>query len=378
MDRCVKELRNNAETQAWLQQRLNEILEQARQNEQTLRKFQSFELCLLASASLAHLFKQLIHDSRGKLGWDVVTLMVFDPEFEIQRLLEQGGEQATDYPEIIFVSDGGPLTELYGDSRAPLISAFYPPKHQDLFPGISQPLASLTLLPLIRDKCLIGSLNLGAHTKERFSIRAATDFLRHLAAVISVCLETAVFRERLKFLGLTDGLTGVNNRRFFDQRLGEEAARAKRTSAPLSCLFIDLDHFKRINDNHGHSAGDKVLQTVGRIIRSQLRTVDVVARYGGEEFVVLLSQTDEQRALEVAERMRTRIHEHRFQVQPGLAIALSVSVGLATLDSFTPALDIVSASTQLLEHADAALYQAKRWGRNRVVNANRVYGDIPR
>jgi diguanylate cyclase (GGDEF)-like protein len=376
MDRCVREPRNNAGTQAWLQQRLDTILEQARQNEQTLRKFQSFELSLLASASLVHLFKQLVHDSRGKLGCDVVTLMVFDPEFEIQRLLEQSGEPAADYPGIIFVSDRGSLAQLYGDSRAPLISPFDSSKHQALFPASSSPPASLTLLPLIRDKCLIGSLNLGGYAKERFSIRAATDFLQHLAAVISICLETAVYRERLKFLGLTDGLTGVNNRRFFDQRLGEETARAKRTVTPLSCLFIDLDHFKRINDTHGHPVGDEVLKTVGRIIRSQLRTVDVVARYGGEEFVVLLSQTEVQRALEVAERIRRCIHEHKFHARPGMEIKLSVSIGLATLEAFTREMDITSASTQLLERADAALYQAKRWGRNRVINANRIFGDV--
>ena len=356
--------------QDWLQQRLDTILDQARQNEQTLRKFQSFELNLLTSSSLAHLFRQLIHDSRGKFGWDVVTLMLFDPEFEVQRLLEQGGEVKADHPEVLFVADMDPLTQLYGDSRAPLISAYCPEKHHALFPGNSSPLASLMQLPLIRDKCLIGSLNLGTYAKDRFSIRAATDFLQHLAAVISACLETAVFRERLRFLGLTDGLTGVNNRRFFDQRLVEEVARARRAAAPLSCLFIDLDYFKRINDSYGHSVGDEVLKTVGRVIRSQLRTIDVVARYGGEEFVVLLSQTDNQAALEVAERIRTNIHEWRFEARPGLRISLTVSIGLATLAVFPPELDIAHASNQLLERTDEALYQAKRSGRNRVVNAN--------
>ena len=362
----------DAETLDWLQHRFDTLLAQARQNEKTLRRFQTFELRLLGTDSLAQLFKLLIQDSRRKFGWDMVSLALFDPEFEVQRLLEHGGWQKEDYPEIRFVPETAPLAELYGESRAPVISAYSPNKHEAFFPETPRPLASVMLLPLIRDKCLIGSLNLGSYVKDRFSIRAATDFLQHLAAVISACVETAVFRERLKFVGLTDGLTGINNRRFFDQRMGEEVARAKRMTVPLSCLFIDLDHFKRINDGYGHLMGDEVLKATGRIIRSQLRTIDVVARYGGEEFVVLLAQTDNQMALEVAERIRRSIHEFKLDARPGLKVKMSVSIGLATLEALTSDMDTAHASKELLELADQALYQSKRLGRNRVVNANRA------
>jgi two-component system, cell cycle response regulator len=120
----------------------------------------------------------------------------------------------------------------------------------------------------------------------------ATNFIEWLAAVASVCLENVANNERLKHIGLTDALTGVHNRRYFDQRLREEVDRALRKGQPLSCLLVDVDHFKHVNDKHGHLIGDAVLREVAEQIKDQLRLSDAMARYGGEEFAVLLVQTD--------------------------------------------------------------------------------------
>ncbi len=140
---------------------------------------------------------------------------------------------------------------------------------------------------------LLGALNLGSVEPTRFTVEMATDFLDRLRQILAVCLENTINFELLRRTSLIDTLTGVNNRRFFEQRLGEEIDRAGRSGEPLACLFLDIDHFKRVNDTYGHQTSDLVLAEVASQIRSQLRNNDVLARYGGEEFVALLSSTDE-------------------------------------------------------------------------------------
>jgi diguanylate cyclase (GGDEF)-like protein len=137
-----------------------------------------------------------------------------------------------------------------------------------------------------------------------------------------------------------------------------ELSQALRHRAPLACLFIDVDHFKQVNDTHGHSAGDQVLRQVGRLIQQMLRSGDLAARYGGEEFVLLLPRTAEEGALEVAERIRLAVAGRDFSDSP-TPLRSSVSIGLAVLPA-GGASDLAS----LINAADAALYEAKRQGRN--------------
>jgi two-component system cell cycle response regulator len=139
----------------------------------------------------------------------------------------------------------------------------------------------------------------------------------------------------------------------------------------LSALFVDIDRFKAINDTHGHPVGDRVLQTVAKVFREQLRSIDVVARYGGEEFAILLAGADADHALDVAERLRRKIAERTPVAAGETQLKVSISVGLAALplaDAMRRA-DCATLSAQLMEAADLALYEAKRTGRNRVVRA---------
>ena len=160
-----------------------------------------------------------------------------------------------------------------------------------------------------------------------------------------------------------DGLTGINNRRHFDERLTAEWSRSERSGAPLSALLIDVDHFKRFNDTHGHQCGDDCLRRVARALASGLqRPTDLVARYGGEEFVCLLPDTDEYGATHLAEQLRQRI---QGETQPNLtgaawpAVTASIGVGSARLD-------LMRSSADLLREADYNLYRAKHAGRNAV------------
>ncbi len=177
-------------------------------------------------------------------------------------------------------------------------------------------------------------------------------------------IENQMLAERraveMEKLSITDQLTGLNNRSFFDQRFAEEWSRACRQRTPLSLLMIDLDHFKRLNDTYGHVFGDLCLQRVAAVLQHEVkREIDLVARYGGEEFVVLLPDTGAAGVDRVGELLRHAIESIEIEYE-GQAVALSASIGGA---SGTP--QRADRSASLLKRADDALYQAKAAGRNR-------------
>jgi diguanylate cyclase (GGDEF)-like protein len=166
---------------------------------------------------------------------------------------------------------------------------------------------------------------------------------------------------RLRHLSLHDALTGVLNRRGLEQRLALERERQRRHSSPLALLSVDIDHFKRVNDRHGHAAGDAVLVGVARLLQREARAMDVVARMGGEEFCLLLPDTSREGALRLAERLLQAHREHRHDTAgTPLAVTVTVSIGLALAE------DPAEAEADLWRRVDAALYRAKAAGRDRV------------
>ena len=351
-----------------LRDKLQLFMDQARENEQKMRRFHEQELHLISSRTLPDLIQTILYNYRRSFSLDAVTLMLYDPEYEIRRILEEEGVRMGDHPSLLFVNQREKLDKLFGDTLEPKLSNFDKEKHQFLYNQLSQgymPLRSIAILPLIRYGELIGSFNLGSFSEERFAEHSGTDFLQRLATIVAICLENATNNERLKRVGLTDPLTRINNRRFFDQRLTEEIGRSMRANEPISCLFIDIDHFKSINDENGHQQGDFILREVARLIREQLRNCDVIARYGGEEFAVLLTNTPEQIAWEVAERIRCCIDQHPFPLpESETTLAVSVSIGISTLSGLQGLEDVVKLGHTLIENADHALYDAKSDGRN--------------
>jgi len=171
---------------------------------------------------------------------------------------------------------------------------------------------------------------------------------------------------KLKRLAATDTLTLLFNRRYIDMVLKRETERRNRYRLPLSLVMIDVDHFKRINDTHGHGAGDNALKQVASILNDCARTADLTARYGGEEFIIVLPQTDPESALVFAERARTAIADADFELQPEVTVKLTISLGISGVNSNDSAVN----AAQLVSDADKALYQAKQNGRNCIVNAS--------
>ena len=187
-----------------------------------------------------------------------------------------------------------------------------------------------------------------------------------LRARVRASLRTKYLMDLLARKAMIDGLTGLWNRAYFETRLNTELSLARRTRQPLSCLMIDLDHFKQLNDAHGHPFGDEVLRTVGQLLGETCRVEDVVCRYGGEEFVILAPNTLAARATELGERIRVALESFNWTCRGGV-VKVTASIGVADLRNSPP--------PSILELADAALYQAKHGGRNRVVLAEFPLGE---
>lgn len=193
-----------------------------------------------------------------------------------------------------------------------------------------------------------------------------------LNARIYACLRTKALQDELKTknrqleevllkvetLAITDPLTELFNRRHFSTTIEKEFNRTIRYQSPTSCLMIDIDYFKKINDEYGHHTGDLVLKEIAKIIKDNIRKIDTAARWGGEEFIVLLPETKKENALQAAKRILEAVSGHQFSAIPG---KITVSIGLASVPEAS-----IDTADKLIHTSDLALYEAKAKGRNRI------------
>lgn len=334
-----------------------------RGNERIWAGFRELELRILAAETLSAVIEILGRDLPAFFsGVHAVTLAWLDPEYELTRLIQEEGGSAASRA---FVALQPPLPASLLIS-VPRLGPADLDSLSLLFAHSVRPLRSMAIAPLRLRGELIGMLNQGSADAQHFHADAATDLLEHLAAVTAICIDNAINRARLRRDGFTDALTGVANRRFFDRRLHEEISLWRRRGDSLSCLLVDLDYFKQVNDRHGHQIGDHVLQQVARTLNLGLRASDLLARYGGEEFILLLPQADTARAAEIAERLRAAVAGLSWATQN---LHVTASIGLASVEA-AQRTTLDDPGAWLLSQADQALYAAKAGGRNRVAVAS--------
>lgn len=217
-------------------------------------------------------------------------------------------------------------------------------------------------IPLVSHERLMGVMNFTRPGVDSFSTNEIR-LLNSLANQIAIAMENTRLYAKTKELSVTDELTQIYNRRHFQNMLQMEWRRAKRFSRNISLLMVDVDHFKEYNDSHGHLEGDQVLKQIAQILSDDVREVDTVARYGGEEFSVILTHTDADDAMQVAQKLCRRVAEHPFHNESkNIDTTVTVSIGVATYPE--DALNM----EDLINHADIALYKAKNQGRNRVIS----------
>lgn len=351
-----------------LQSHLDGMLSRVQRNSMTLKRLQRFEMRLLSLSSLAEMIEFILGESRALFDLDVISLCLIDPNAEISGYLDIDNYDHRSREDLFLIGDDQFLQSNFGLPVRPFLGIYQTASCARFFPNPSKKPASVVIAPLMRRGKCLGSLNLGSYQAHRFTHGMATDFIEHIASVISICLENNLNFEIMRRTSLVDPLTGVNNRRFLEQRIEEEVGRSQRTRTSLSCLFLDIDFFKGINDGFGHQAGDYVLIQVAGEVKKQLRNNDVLSRYGGEEFVALLSQSDVKSAGEIAERIRLSIANLRLEYADR-HIPVTISIGAATYQpSELVKSPIAAIAKQLIQSADAALYEAKHNGRNRVEN----------
>jgi diguanylate cyclase (GGDEF)-like protein len=348
-----------------LKRRVAEMTAEASANESILKRVQARELSLLRADSLSQLLDALTLGLRASYSLDAVSVVLLDPQHEIRHLLVAGGERPDEFRHVLFVDSLVGLAPQLAALHKPWLGPFVGADHHLLFPGAAE-LKSTALVPLPRKDRVTGALCFGSRDPARFTRHHGTEFLAHLGAVAAVCLENAVNRARLLRAGITDFLTGWHNRRYLQQRLKEELARAQRRSGTISCLMIDIDRFKGINDGYGHLAGDNALKEIAHRVEAQIRSMDTAARFGGDELAVLLPEATAAEAVLLAERIRLAIAARPFALTGDIQRELSVSVGVAAVSPGRHETDLKALADRLIADADAALYRAKALGRNRV------------
>ncbi|MBX3172866.1 MAG: GGDEF domain-containing protein [Gemmatimonadaceae bacterium] len=305
----------------------------------------------------------LVRDACTVTGAEWATIVRWNNE-ERRGELSHSGESAPDFGPRVVAGPSSLVGEVCssGQLRAfPDARPLHDPDEQ-VFDHVSLPhmVRSLCIAPLRRggNEAAIGAILLGHSGRGRLAhndAHAAAD----LGVIAAGALETAWAVREATERARTDQLTGLPNRRAFDESFGRIVAETDRYGGAMALVLADIDHFKRVNDTYGHEAGDQVLKAVGAVLTGARRGTDVVVRLGGEELALLLPQTEAQGAAEVAERLREAIEALRVRTSAG-EIRVTSSFGVALYEARS------GSATTLFERADKALYAAKHGGRNRV------------
>jgi diguanylate cyclase (GGDEF)-like protein len=336
-----------------LQQRaLATRAEQADRSAERLRRVLGFARDVSASLTLPYVLDAIGNAARALTGTGRARLWLLDDE---QGQLTLAHDTGGDSPP------GAPVTVLLGAGavgRATRFGQVSHAQHADEAGPAGAVGRHTVAVPLVASGRAIGALEIGWDSEDKLDDEIL-EVLEAVAGHGAVAIEAARSYERTENLSLSDPLTGLANRRRLEQDLSLETQRAGRYGRSLAFLMIDVDHFKRVNDVHGHVVGDRVLQQLANLLSEEARSVDSVYRYGGEELAVIARETDLLGAGRLAERLR-RVVEHTFR---GAATPVTISIGVATMPEQAATVE------ELLHAADEALYRAKREGRNRVVLA---------
>lgn len=358
-----------------LQDKLEDLIKHAKDNEKKHEQCETFGFEIIDADSPTELRYLLLSKLRARFQLQEVVLCLIDQHNDIDRVFLNHEEKSrVNYEDRLLVlnpvKDSEHIVTL---NKTPVTGMKAIEKYHWMIARLKNRnhFKSAIYLPLMRSKRIIGALLLLSYDVNRYPQGVGTFFLQKVSTMAAVAIENCLNQQRLKEISYQDVLTRVYNRRYFDLRFKDEIARCLRCGDDLVCMFLDVDHFKRINDTYGHQTGDDVLVRVASQIKSQVRICDIVARYGGEEFVVVLPSTPLHAAQEIAERLRQSIHSNTHQFQDE-QFQVSISIGMANLKALEETLrqgkkqDYESTGANLLSRADEALYQSKEAGRNRV------------
>ena len=293
--------------------------------------------------------------------YDFAAVTTVDPDGK-RHVVRRAEGALRDRFEGLEFRDNTALAAMAVKNRSPLpYRGDYDPEQQVVFTSKARldGMQSLLILPLVTGDAAIGTLTIAARRRDAFGA-SVRPILEVISNQMAVSLANAQMVRRLEELATTDGLTGLTNHRVFQEELDRRLKSAVRFGRKLSVVLLDIDHFKLVNDRHGHPIGDAVLRMTARLLQRCKRETDLVARYGGEEFAIVCEETDRRGAELLAERVRKELAAESTDTPQG-ALKVTCSLGVATFPA--DAAD----KAELVSRADQALYHAKRGGRDRVV-----------
>ncbi len=358
------------EENARLRDQMDYLLRFGHENQQILSRNHEMSLKLIAADTMTDLARHIFVTMKNTAQLDAISLTLLDPKGELGELVSFLGIDTSKYPLLSLMENMDAFDPSLASLHKPLLGSFCPQQHRGLFTAVSKPPRSVAVIPFRRHHRLTGFVCLGSMDINRFIPGMATDFLQLQGSIMAICLENVITQEKLKQVSLTDPLTGIGNRRHLEEQLLKELSLARRHSSALSCLFIDIDKFKLINDRLGHPAGDEVLKGLALRIRNELRNYDIPARFGGEEFVLILPNTEAHDAKTIAERIRLSAASKAFALPDKEFCDVTISIGGFTVSDIQSGQSLADLAHFILSQADLALYEAKESGRNRVIWAN--------
>ena len=292
--------------------------------------------------------------------YDVAAITDYEPRGKRHRILMAAGEDSEELRDLTFGENQSLVSMAVKNKHYLPYKGAYDHRQQMVFTKQVKlkEMQSLIVLPFVVQDSAKGTLMLAARKPGMYH-GGVRPLLEVLANQLGQSLENSRMYRALEEMATTDGLTGLKNHRMFQEELDQKVKLAERFGRPLSLLLMDVDHFKSVNDTHGHPAGDVVLRGVAAIIVRNRREIDTTARYGGEEFAVICPETDTAGAMKLADRIRKDVEVEEFRVEAG-PLKVTISIGVATLPTHAVC------KPAMIEQADQALYRAKEGGRNRV------------
>lgn len=331
---------------------IEKILETLEKNQEIAQKFFEIEISVLSILNFNDFLERLLTEIQQKRNIPFVWLTLIEGT-DASDMIQQAASSSI-LQERTNIVNRGTFLSLINNSTAPVLANSNLKSFQPLIPGrYINCIRSLAVVPLTLDGEIIGSINHGDYSPDRYNPDMGTILLRQLATIISICLSNVLAHEKLNILASKDPLTQLINRRVLEQILKREFERAVRYQTPLTAMFIDVDDFKLVNDQFGHKAGDNVLKYIADNLLRMTRGSDVVARFAGDEFIIVLPNTPINKAAEMTFRLKSFFMNNPL-VFENTPIRVSISLGLASLEKG------INDSGDLLKRADAMLYRAKK------------------
>jgi len=351
---------------------IDERQKSQRETEQLLSEYlllYDLSLKLSSNENIAKLYAIVIDYATDLTRTPAGSLAMFDEEHgEMVLVASKGFSQHFSRVRRWKVRKGGLTTQILNHTGVTLI------ENLKKFPKYTNPILrqekvkAIAAIPLWNEGKILGILYVDDFQPRVFSEKE-TSLLSLVSTIAATTIGKAKVLEMTRLMAITDELTGLFNHRHLLQQLSTELSRTQRYGRPLTLAMLDIDHFKRYNDTHGHLRGNEILRTLGDIIRRNIRETDIAARYGGEEFCIIMPETNRTKGKLIAERLRKAIADYPFKhakKQPGGAI--TISLGLASYP------ENAASPHDLIDAADRALYRAKSTGRNRVCISTTKHG----